>query len=389
MGCQVKHKMLEILIYCKAFICIELCSIHSNILANSSRSEKIFDSISDQFSTKSAVKDQQFGEFFLLIISGVVLVFVAWLAYQFILYRKRISSPDTPWGLYKKLCQVHNLSVKEKYVIRMISRQNGLEDPLPLFVEPNYFKQVLADETMYRYHLTTQNLLNRLFASSQVQSPQKIEIGKPPLETSQELNTDENSHRSQSAKQEKHETVHAMVNIPMNIPDESDTGHFEKMQTHAGGEKQSPPPTKVLLNPIPGQTAFSSLVEPFRRLSTEIAATSIQHNLTDGRGMNERTYDAMSELRRMYPESQSPLFPKVSVPSPDEMLTEELRRTDQRHSFGSPTPQYLRTYKVAPTGGLVKRQGDARVNRITISPKPGEGLSFEDIARLETIVSWK
>ena len=386
---HMEYKTRKILSCCKSFIILWLYSISSNVLAQNGRGEKIFESLNNQFSAKSAAKDQQFGEFFLLVIAGVVLIFVAWLAYQFLLHRKKSASPDTAWGLYHKLCRVHNLSMKEKYVVRKVYRLMGLEDPLPLFVEPNYFKQVLADETMQQYHLTAQSLLDKLFGSGQALSQQTIRAAELPTETSQEANRNDILIENQHIESEETETVHITMDVPNDMSEESHAEYFDETQLMAQGEKLSSHATKVLLNPIPGRTAFSSLVEPFKQLSTEIAATSIQHNLTaDGRGMNERTFDAISEQRKKHSEPQSPLFPKTNVPSPNEMFTEESRRTDHPSSV-SPTPQYLRTQKVTSTEGLAKRQSDFRVNRSTISQKPEDSFSVEDIARLETVAAWE
>jgi hypothetical protein len=156
----------------------------------------------------------------------------------------------------------------------------------------------------------------------------------------------------------------------------------------SGRENPSPSVTKVLLNPIPGRKAFTALVEPVLRLSTEIAATSIQHNLSDGRGMNERTFDSTREQRIISPEPQSPLFPKPNVPSPSDMLTNESRRTNQPSQI-SPTPQYLRPHKKASSDIHVKRQSEPRHNRKVSSPQPDEVFSGENVAMLETIVMGK
>ncbi|MCL2116891.1 MAG: hypothetical protein FWH27_00545 [Planctomycetaceae bacterium] len=384
---HLRDKVMENLVFCKTLIYFWLCSIHSTIHAESGRANRIFDSLNDQFSKKSAAKDQQFGEFFLVLIAGAVLIFVIWLAYQFIMSRKKNSSPDTAWGLYKKLCRVHRLSMKERFVIHKVYRHNGLDDPLPLFVEPNYFKQVLADETMSRYHATVQDILQKLYGSDQALPQKPTDDDEMPQEILQEIKMDENSLKKHNTEHAEFETVGAVEDDPGEVSEDSSIGRFEEYPSFAGGENPSSAGTKVLLNPIPGRMAFSSLVEPFRRLSTEIAAVSIQHNLSDGRGMNERTFDAMSEQRIIHPEPQSPLFPKSNVPSPDEMLVGDSRRTD-RHSSVSPTPRYLR-YKDTSTDGITRRPSDYRLNQNATSPRLEEVVSLDGIARMETIVVGK
>jgi len=386
------YKNLQMSIYRKALICMGLFSIHSNLRAESRKMEKAFDSINDHFSMTSVVKDHQFGEFFLMLIAGIVLFFVVWLAYQFFMHRKKISSPDTAWGLYRKLCQVHNLSVMEMYLVSKISRQVGLDDPLPLFVEPNYIKQVLADKTMARHHPTVQVLLEKIFGCDQEILQQTVDAGElsPKTLYGENETMDDNLPDTKHSSQEGRKTVVSVIDAAADHRDESSPGRFEESLSVPGGEKQSPSATKVLLKSIPGRTAFSSLVEPFRRISTEIAATSIQHHLMDGSGMNERTYDATGKPRRVEPELQPLLFPKANVPSPNEMLTGESQRTDQ-HSPVSPTPQYLhlRTKTAASTEGPAKRPSDAHANRNVPRSKTGDAASFEETARLETIVMQK
>ena len=369
------YKILKTADNCRIFVFLGLCLIHAKIYAQRDDAKQIFESISDSLSAKSS-KDHQFGEFFLLLFAGAVLIFITWLAYQFYVQRKQSVSPDSAWALYKKLCQVHNLSLKERSVIRKVRRWNELEDPLPLFIEPNYFKQILADEKMIRFHLVVQELLKKLFS--------------PEQEMSQEL-PEVNNDNSQENHQENllgPEAVHQVEHQTGNLAAEMTSAHIEQSPALSGQEKPSLPITKVLLNPIPGRMAFSSLVEPLHRLTTEIAAESIRHNLSDGRGMNERTYDGIGELRQVVPEQQSLLFPKSHVPSPAEMLANESRQVDLSSSV-SPTPQYLRTHKETAPVVSGKFQSDSRHNRNSTLPKPGEAITFENIAMLETMVTGK
>jgi len=334
----MEHNLLSTLmrtaVNCKIFVFLWLCLIHSQIFAQSEKANQIFDSISNKFSAKSPSNDHQLGEFFLLFVAGAVLVLVIWLAYQLYSQRQQSLSPDSAWGLYNKLCQVHNLSLKERSVIRKVCRWNGLDDPLPLFVEPNYFKQILRDETMFRFHRVIQTILDKLFRQGQeliemndVQTGEKSNAH--PIENGQV-----NLVNHETVRHVEHQADHPAADLP--------SAHFEQSSASSTHEKSLPSMTKVLLNPIPGRMAFSSLVEPVHRLTSEIAAESIRHNLSDGRGMNERTYNATGEQRQVSPEPQSPLFPKSNVPSPHEMLANESRRIG-RSSTVSSTPQYLKT----------------------------------------------
>jgi len=355
----------------KIYVFLGLCSIHAQIYAQSEKANQIFENINDTFRGKTQPKDHQFGEFFLLLIAGSVLIFVIWLAYQLFVQRKRNQSPDSAWGLYKKLCQVHNLSLKERFAIRKVCHWNELDDPLPLFVEPNYLKQVLADDTKPHFHGIIQELLDKLFSSEQ----ELVEAAEG------------NIHENSCVNLVNQEAVYHVEHQVGNLAADSPAAHSEQSSVSSDQEKPLPPVTKVLLNPIPGRMAFSSLVEPLHRLSTEIAAESIRHNLSDGRGMNERTYDGVGELRKVAPEPQSPLFPKSNVPSPTEMLANESRK-DTLSSPISPTPQYLRTHKETMPVVFGKSQNHPRHNRNTSQTKPGETASFETIVtgRLKTVL---
>jgi len=341
----------------KRFVFFGICLIHAQIFAQSPKANQIFENLNDQFSAKSSAKDHQLGEVFLLFVAGAVLAFVIWLAYQLYVQRKQSLSPDSAWGLYQKLCQVHHLSFKERSVIRKVCRWNGLEDPLPLFVEPKYFKQILADETMFRFHEVVQELLSKLFSHGQELSQESIEVNGESTEEKRNDNPMENGQvllaNHEAIRNVEYQVDHTVADFP--------PATLEWSPASSLLEKPSPPMTKVLLNPIPGRMAFTLLVEPVHRLTSEIAAESIRHNLSEGRGMNERTYNGIGELRQVAPEPQSPFFPKTRVPSPNEMLANESRKTGPS-SLASPTPQYLRTRK--ETSPLVsgKHQSDSRHN---------------------------
>ena len=362
MGRNLLYKILKMAGNCKIFVALGICLIHAQIYAQNEKAKQIFENINDTFSAKPSAKDHQFGEFFLLLIAGAVLIFVIWLAYQFYVQRKQNSSPDTAWGLYKKLCQVHNLSLKERYVIRTVCRWNELDDPLPLFVEPNFFKQVLADATMQRYHPVVHSILDKLFGHWHELSQHAGPLGSRPPEDSQDDNTSDHQQLNFVTKDGDVASDPSAVHLEQ-TPAKSDQ---EQLTSFHG--------TKVLLNPIPGRMAFSALVEPMSRLSTEIAAVSIQHNLTDGRGMNNKTFDGIGEQRNINAEPQSPLFPKSNVPSPNEMLASEPRRTDQRSPISS-TPQYLRTHN------------SQRNNRREAMPK--RDTAFENTTMSEAVVMGK
>jgi len=380
MGSYLKQDITGKRITFKALICLGLCLIHASLFAIDERASQVFDGINKHFGGNSDTTDQQFGQFFLLITAGVVLVLVVGLAYQLFMQSSMSSAPETSWGLYKKLCRVHRLSMSEKYVVRKLYRLVGLEDPLPLFVEPNYLKQILTDTTMIQYHATVQNILHKLFDSGQTIPQSNPETFEQPTEAEGIDNRDERRIVRQERNIGQSEAFEQTRDDTDNISEDTPTLPFGRVPFFPGHEKQSTGATKVLLNPIPGQAAFSSLLGPMSRISSEIAATAIRHNLSDGGKMNERTYDGIGGTQKTAQEPQTPLFPKSHVPSPDEMLTEESGKTQ---SSVSPTPQYLQSHKEAPFSVLGKRQNDIRHHR-TLSPS--QPSAHDHVTLLETMV---
>ena len=382
MGRSLIFKILGRTSKCKIFVSLGLCLFHVQIFAQSETAHQIFKNISDKFSAKSSPQDHPLGEFFLLIIAGAILVFVAWLAFQFYTHKKQNLSPESAWGLFNKLCQIHNLSFKERAVIRKVCRWNALDDPLPLFVEPNYFKHILADETKTRCHVAIQRLLDKLFTPGQ----ELLEAHDDPMEEPSDDHPIENgqvdhvNHKTDSNVEHLADHNHKTIDFH--------SAHCEQSSSLSDQEKPSFPATRVLLNPIPGHMAFSSLVEPVHRFTSEIASASIHHNLSVGRELNERTFNGIGAIRQITSESQSPFFPKSNVPSPSQMLANESRRPGHTPAV-SPTPPYLNTHKETSPVVPGQHQSDPRHNQSATLSEQGDVIPFENIAILESIVMGK
>ena len=400
--------------------CLLFFSAHSTAWANR-QAEQVFGELNRHFSTTST-RDQQYGQLLLLIVAGAVIAFTIWLAYQFLKQRKELASPVTVHGIYKKLCRIHNLTIIERYMLHKVRKQTGLDDPLPLFVEPKYFSQVLEDKNMSAYRLTIHKIMQKLFGYQQ---------GKPVSQPTAQPNVT----ASHPADATHADTVHAGVAHADHMAAElmslsSDADQVEKQTTPFGvaetfaqtaaqeadqnsvSENEGLAPlqtsgrfspamskSKVTLNPIAGRAAFSTLVEPLNRVSTEIAASSIRHSLTDNSERNQRTFDASNELPNGPQEPQLPLFPKSKAPTPGEMLTNQAQRVDSK-TTNSPTPQYLqqrnfRNRSVPSDFSALQPDVMLQQSRVKIpaapdlnvhSPKPGEVLTLDEAALLENIV---
>ena len=392
----------------KLLICLTLCLFHVNSFADDKHSKQIFDGISKQFSSSSPAKGQQSGELFLLLITAAVLVFVVWLAYQFFGQKEKHTTADNAWDVYKKLCRAHNLNVTEKHVVRKVYRQIGLDDPLPLFVEPEYFRQTLNDESMSSCHSIVRDIMKKLFEQNTV-SPQIVvpeEYSDNVIETPIETLVNPAALEIEAA----HRTAH-LAHV---LDDTASRHHFENapieqknIQEPIGGasryiiEENLPTEetvvniqnnqnaSNVLLSTIPGQSALTSLLEPFNQMTTEIAAVSIRHTLSEGGELNQRTFDAVGARQNGHPEPLTPAFPKSNVPTPQEMLGSEQRADSASHA--SPTPQFLqRRIRVSsPTTFSQMRRGDIRFDQERSPIPSNNGNTQEAVALLETIVTKK
>ena len=399
------QSVLKIKAIDKFFVCLTLCLFHVNTFAKDMQSKQIFDGINRQFSSSSPAKGQQSGELFLLLITAAVLIFVVWLAYQFFGQKEKHSTAENAWDVYKKLCRAHNLSVTEKHVVRKVYRQLGLDDPLPLFVEPEYFRKMLNDESMSSCHSIVRDIMKKLFEPNPV-SPQIVvpaedsdntidapieTVANPVSEKETEYKTAHPAHASDDVVSHHH-----IENAPVEQKIIQET--VDRPSRHAIGEKMSTEKTdantqntsNVLLNTVPGQSVLSSLLEPYNQMTTEIAAVSIRHTLSEGGEMNQRTFDAVGIRQNGHSEPSTPAFPKSNVPTPQEMLGGDPQRADSA-SHASPTPQFLqrRIRMTSPVAFSPIRRGDMRFEQEQSPIPANNGNTQEAIALLETIVTKK
>ena len=393
---SVMQTVLKIKAIDKLLICLTLCLFHINSFADDKHSKQIFDGISKQFSSSSA-KGTQSGELFLLLITATVLIFVVWLAYQFFGQKEKHTTGDNAWDVYKKLCRAHNLSVTEKHVVRKVYRQLGLDDPLPLFVEPDYFRQTLNDENMSSYHSIVRVIMKKLFESNSV-SPQTVVPEEnsdnfietpvyPALEEEVTHKTAHPAHASDNAAARHH-----FENGPVEqkiIPEHTGEQSWHAIEENVQNGQNTFNSSKVLLNTIPGQSALSSLLEPFNQMTTEIAAVSIRHSLSESGELNQRTFDAIGTRQNDRSEPLTPAFPKSNVPTPQEMLGNE-QRTDSA-SHASPTPQFLqrRIRATSPVAFSPIRRGDVRFEQERSPIPSSNGNTQVTVTLLETMVSKK
>ncbi len=77
--------------------------------------------------------------------------------------QKSKSDLDDPKMLFRELCAAHRLTAAEKKFLRDFAEDMNLEDPLPLFIEPNYYVHALRDPLFERSGQIIAYLLNKFF----------------------------------------------------------------------------------------------------------------------------------------------------------------------------------------------------------------------------------
>ena len=70
---------------------------------------------------------------------------------------------DNPRYLFTELVRVHELTRVEKQFLENFADESELEDPLPLFVEPEYFLSALDDNRFRKSYEMIASLLKKLF----------------------------------------------------------------------------------------------------------------------------------------------------------------------------------------------------------------------------------
>lgn len=94
----------------------------------------------------------------------VLFVIVAGLIYYDMKYRQRLQKAhDDPDMLFRELCIAHELTKAEKRFLRDFAGENGLKNPLSLFIEPKYFEQALERDDFASAQSTIEYLLEKLF----------------------------------------------------------------------------------------------------------------------------------------------------------------------------------------------------------------------------------
>jgi hypothetical protein len=328
---------------------------------------------------------------------------IIWVIYQICSYFQKIDA-DNPWSLYKQLCKVHHLNFIEKRVIHKLLQENQLNDPLPIFVEPEYLKKAIDDDSLKNDRMVVQILLDKLFQpeirqqanrstdndkSSEVKEIIQESPAESSLESMQQIQTPEEKNLKEEVIVSSRQSFSHFEDTEvkkMSGKNEEEI-HFEEVQKENQAFSENGKNNgKVLLSPIPGERAFSSLAEPVGQISSEIAAVAIQYNLSNGYGLNSRSFECIHRQQHEAETENSPhLFPKSQTPPTVDILSEQrISRTD-KHAVASPTPKYLQEKRSSAEKTKSHPQTSENSGRLHL-PKAGEMFTMEDIHLLESIV---
>lgn len=136
-------------------------SISSQRKADEAARQRLQEAMSDEFSP--TLGDPQtylmFFGFFILIVLLVVVV------YSFNLRYRETLRPDynDPNALFRELCSAHQLTMRERWFLKKFADDAELENPLPLFIEPQHFLGALQETDFDAHQEKIRYFLAKLF----------------------------------------------------------------------------------------------------------------------------------------------------------------------------------------------------------------------------------
>lgn len=87
-------------------------------------------------------------------------------------YRQRMRHGfDDAWALFRELCREHGMTRTERHFLKLVADELELDDPLPLFIEPQHLMKALENEHLAEHRKTTRYMLRKLFEIRLEQEP--------------------------------------------------------------------------------------------------------------------------------------------------------------------------------------------------------------------------
>jgi hypothetical protein len=98
------------------------------------------------------------------VIGFIFLIVLALICERYLAYRIKIAA-DSPSSLFFELCVAHQLTRIERNIIERVARSAGIDDPLPIFIEPNYLQNAVYNNAFKDAQQNIEYLLAKLFES--------------------------------------------------------------------------------------------------------------------------------------------------------------------------------------------------------------------------------
>ena len=98
-------------------------------------------------------------------IAAVSLVIIAtiWLTITYLRVRRR-QQRNSPWRLFGDLCSAHQLTRRQRHVLKRLAHQYNLDQPAMLFVEPKWWEPDQLGATWARHLPELRRIRLRLFS---------------------------------------------------------------------------------------------------------------------------------------------------------------------------------------------------------------------------------
>lgn len=101
----------------------------------------------------------------------VALVVGALLLTKLLSRQDRLRRCNSPRSLFKELCRAHSLSRHERQLLKQLSLDHGLEDPLSLFLDPSRFRDAGLLAAWQPRRQQVRDLGERLFGAEYLAEP--------------------------------------------------------------------------------------------------------------------------------------------------------------------------------------------------------------------------
>ncbi|MDR1479677.1 MAG: hypothetical protein LBJ00_12150 [Planctomycetaceae bacterium] len=98
------------------------------------------------------------------VIGFIALIVLGVLFERYLVYRMKVTA-DSPAALFVELCSAHQLTRMERNLVERVAEAADINDPLPIFVEPQYLLDAIENVNFRNYRQMIEYLLTKLFES--------------------------------------------------------------------------------------------------------------------------------------------------------------------------------------------------------------------------------